>query len=64
LVKSSVNELFEEIDKEDIVDMVVCYRTKKGAIASRWIGDTLACATMSSLLAKDIANDICEMEED
>lgn len=54
LIKDSINELIDNLDKADISDLAIVYRDKEGKIQTTWIGDTIALQTMASLLVGDI----------
>ena len=58
LNKSEVNEILDEINKANIQDLAVVYRTKQGKVERLWIGDSLALLTLSAILVKDINMEI------
>jgi hypothetical protein len=58
ITESKVNDLLEELSEQAINDMAVTYRTDDGQIHTRWLGDSIALATMVDLLREDIMSEI------
>ena len=54
LDKSEINAILDEIDKADVIDLGVVYRTSEGKIFRLWFGDNISLHTMVGMLLKDI----------
>jgi dTDP-glucose pyrophosphorylase len=64
LRKDNINGLLQELDKAEIHDIAIIFRSNDGQISSRWLGDKCALITLADILKTDLEDDFCQSESD